>query len=822
MIASYEWLREFVPFDLSPAELRDLLTRRVATVDDLVPLRADLAPFVVGLVVEEGPHPDSDHLHVTKVDDGSGTLLDVVCGAPNVQAGKKYPFARTGTIMPDGLKIERRKIRGQVSNGMICSQRELKLGEDHEGVMELDTDAAPGTPFLRVFPTGDYRLDIDVGANRPDLLSHLGIAREIAAAVGVKARFPAIEGMSAVEKPSLTETGPSTPAGNAGAAQVRVDDSDGVRAFNGIVIRGVTVGPSPEWLVKRLEAIGSRSINNVVDVTNYMLHAVGQPMHAFDLAKMAGTTVVARRARAGETITTLDGVERTLTDEMTVIADADRAQAVAGVMGGRDSEVTDATRDVFLEVASFEPRRIRSTRKALGLSTDASYRFERGVPPQSSYYWMQEAARLIIAVAGGAVEGSGIAITVRKLASPRVDLRITRVARILGVEIDEARVVSLLESVGFVRHLDDSLLQGTVSILVPHHRADVVEEIDLIEEVARLYGYDNFPSDVRPYRPSAVPDDPQWTLAARLREALVGAGLYETRAMPFVAGSDETHVRVRNPLAENEAHLRSAVLETLGRRAEYNLSHMQRSVRLFEIGAVFGPVDAVLPREEMRVAALVMGERQPHHFTSGSTSPNYDEWDARWLAERVASIAYPGVEVSINPATTASDGRLWDVVIPGRRIGTVRQVSLDAPVWAAPAFGVELSLGVVASADVAPRGQNAHRQRASVTAAVTRPKYKPLPTTPAANFDLALLVPADVPAMKVEQVLRTAAGDMLEAIELFDQFTGQGVPEGHRSIAWRLTFRHPERTLRDKEIEGRRAQLLRTLENELGVRPRSA
>src|SRR5262245_7160642 len=375
MNVSYEWLRAFVPFDQSAKELRELITAHIATVDELVTLRNDLAPIVIARVVEEAPHPDSDHLHVTKVDVGSGELLDVVCGAPNVTAGKLYPFAPTGTVVAGGKKIERRKIRGALSNGMLCSAAELGLGAEADGIMELDIDVAPGTPFLRALPVGDSRLVIDVGANRPDLLSHLGVAREIAAATGKSLTLPSIEGLSASIPPA-----PSDPTqGQAGPVKVRVEEDGLVNRFMGVVIRGVKVGPSPEWLVRRLESVGARSINNVVDASNYVLHELGQPTHAFDLAKLGGSSIIVRRATPGEKITTLDGTDRALQDTMIVIADATRPQAIAGVMGGRDSEVTDATTDIFLEVANFNPRRIRDARRALGLSTDASYRFERGV-----------------------------------------------------------------------------------------------------------------------------------------------------------------------------------------------------------------------------------------------------------------------------------------------------------------------------------------------------------------------------------------------------------------------------------------------------------
>src|SRR5689334_21441910 len=367
MNASYQWLKAFVPFDETPAQLRELLTAHVATVDELVPLRQDLAPIVIARVVEEAAHPDSDHLHITKVDAGTGTLLDVVCGAPNVTAGKVYPFAPTGTVMPNGLKIQKRKIRGAISDGMLCSARELGLGDEQDGILELDVDVPPGTPFLKALAVGDTRIVIDVGANRPDLLSHLGVARELAAVTGRPMALPVLPDVGEI---GLTGAVRAPRSAQAASVSVSIGEAGLVRRFMGVVIRGVRVGPSPSWLVRRLEAVGSRSINNVVDASNYVLHELGQPTHAFDLSKLGGSSIVVRRANPGERVTTLDGVERMLKDSMIVIADSERPQAIAGVMGGRDSEVTDATKDVFLEVANFNPSKIRDARRTLGLSTD--------------------------------------------------------------------------------------------------------------------------------------------------------------------------------------------------------------------------------------------------------------------------------------------------------------------------------------------------------------------------------------------------------------------------------------------------------------------
>jgi phenylalanyl-tRNA synthetase beta chain len=816
MNVSYEWLRAFVPFDQSPTELRDLITARAATVDELVSLRADLAPIVIARVVEETPHPDSDHLHVTKVDVGSGELLDVVCGAPNVTAGKLYPFAPTGTIVAGGKKIERRKIRGALSNGMLCSAAELGLGSEADGIMELDLDVAPGTPFLRAVPVGDTQLVIDVGANRPDLLSHLGVAREIAAATGKPLTLPAIDGLSTTVPPASSHATQS----QAGPVKVRVEEEDLVNRFMGIVIRGVKVGPSPEWLVRRLESVGARSINNVVDASNYVLHEMGQPTHAFDVATLAGTSIVVRRARSGERITTLDGVERTLGDATIVIADATRAQAIAGIMGGRDSEVTESTTDIFLEVANFNPTRIRGARRALGMSTDASYRFERGVDLEIAPVALARVARLIVLLAGGSIDGAPVDIAYVHRPPRELSLRPRRVAVLLGDEVAGEEIAERLSSIGFGVEPSEKTV---MNVKVPSWRNDVTAEVDLIEEVARLRGYDSFPHEIRAFRPGTVPDDPRWLIAKQLRDALVGEGLLEARPLPFVKGGDD-FVRLVNPLSEAEAHLRRDLLDTLARRAEYNLARMHRDVRLFEIGSVFEPAKGEgLPFEELHVGALIMGRQQPPHFTDPKSETfddwvTFNEWDAKGLGQRIGEVAYPGEIVSLEPAPSTGDA-LWRILVGTKPLGTVRRLSLDAPIWAAPAFGVELSLGVLESAAVAPPGKSDRRPADRRARTVAR--YRAVPSTPPAEFDLALLVPESMSAETVEQLVRRASGDLLERLELFDQYTGAGVEPGYRSLAWRLTFRHAERTLRDKEIEGRRAKILASLAAELNVRPRA-
>ncbi|CAN5621042.1 phenylalanine--tRNA ligase subunit beta [soil metagenome] len=805
MNASHEWLRDFVPAELSPRDVRDILTSRCATVEEARPVRQDLGDIVIARVIEAARHPESDHLWITKVDAGQGELLDVVCGAPNVAAGTSYPFAPVGATLPGGLRIEKRKIRGQLSNGMLCSARELGLGQDHEGILALETDAAPGASFLETVGAGDTLFVVDVMPNRPDLLSHRGIARELAAASGLPLRDFDGEPWKDVSGGDTLPHGGSA-SGETDGVTVSIADGEGCTRYAAVIVRGVRVGPSPEWLTSRLAAIGARPINNVVDATNYMLHGYGQPMHAFDLAKL-GNQVVVRSAKPGEKLVTLDGIERTLRESMTVIAGAEKAEAIAGVIGGKGSEVSDATTDILLEVAIFDPRRVRAARRALGISTDASYRFERPVDPEPVPVLAAKAAALIASLTGGRVERPGVDLHPAPRKPEYVSVRPARASALIGDPVPHGMMGFYLTSVGF------SVTENTAELIcttVPSWRSDVTAEVDLIEEIARLHGYDRISTELRPFRPGESPDAPIWLAERRVRDALVAEGLLEARPMPFVGEGRGTDIRVRNPLAENEAYLRSSILETLARRAEHNLGHMQGDVRLFEIGTVFGPGfgngtrfapgDKECPPEQRHVAALIMGHRRPPHFTE-SKPPAYDLWDAKWIAQVIVETAVETDDLKYQ--MSIGSGRL-EVIANGRLVGFISEVELDAPAWAAAAFGIEIDIG----SDLGP----------------TRPgrRVRALPATPAVQLDLALVVPDDVPAGKLAEAIRAHAGELLEKLELFDEFRGQGVEKGLRSLAWRLTFRHPERTLRDKEIDARRTKLLRALEGELGARQRTS
>ncbi|MBE0591603.1 MAG: phenylalanine--tRNA ligase subunit beta, partial [Gemmatimonadales bacterium] len=561
MNVSLSWLSALLGRELDADDVSRRLTMLGAAVEGIERINEELDDVIVALVEHVEPHPDADRLTLCQVNDGQ-QVRQVVCGATNVRAGRKYPYAPAGGVLPGGFKLSARKIRGIVSNGMLCSPKELGLGLDHEGIMDLETDATPGTRLVDVMPLRDVRLAIDVTADRPDLLAHKGVARELAAVYGVPIRLPAI--------PGAPDTGPAPRRvqrqGTVGNVEIAIEDAEGCPRYMGAVIRGVTVGPSPDWLQARLRSIGARPINNVVDATNYILYELNQPMHAFDLAKVRGGKIVVRRAVQGEQILTLDGERRELTGEMTMICDAEGVTAIAGVMGGEDSEVTPETTDILLECAYFDPKRIRKTRQALKMSTDASYRFERGIDLEGMSDALRRAVVLIRAVAGGTEPDEGVDVHPKPSKPRTVFLRPARVEHLLGVPLSRDAIEGYLVRLGF----PVAPKQDRLHVQVPGWRPDVTGEVDLIEEVARLHGYDAFPVEMRPFRPSAVPSDPIERLKARVRTLFTGFGLYEARSLSLTAKGAPDAFLVQNPLSAEDAYLRRDLLTGLVRSVERN------------------------------------------------------------------------------------------------------------------------------------------------------------------------------------------------------------------------------------------------------------
>jgi phenylalanyl-tRNA synthetase beta chain len=792
MNISLRWLEEFLRRPLDPADVTARLAMLGAPVDAVEPLHADLAEIVVGLVEDVRPHPNADRLRVATVDDGAGRALNVVCAAPNVAAGKKYPFARVGATVPNGrggvpMKLERAKLRGETSEGMLCSARELGLGQEHDGILELATDAAPGTPLLEAVPLADHRLVVDVTPNRPDLLGHKGFARELSASYDIPFRLPQIPG-GGIDVPSARHAGDT---GAVGGVPIAIEDVESCPRFHAAVIRGAIVGPSPEWLRRRLEAVGERSINNVVDATNYVMLELNQPMHAYDLAHLRGGRLIVRRARAGERLVTLDDVERVLTNEMVAIADAEGVIGLAGVMGGASTEVSDRSRDILLEAAYWDPRRIRRTRRDLNLSTEASYRFERAIDLWGGEAAMRRSVELVLATAGGELVEQPLDLWPVPSNPPRIFLRPERVARVLGVDLPWRELERHLVAIGatVVSKPED----GRIAVDVPGWRPDLRREIDLIEEIARLHGYDGFPAELRPFRLGNLPDAPEEAITGALRRGLVAEGFYEVVSLPLGAADGPDSVRLLNPLAADDAWLRRRLLPGLVRLVEANWANRVADVRLFEIGTAFSAAPAgERPREERRVAAVLTGRREPEHWT-GTGEARFDIWDLKGRLEAAVALAIPDAEVQV-------EGEAWVVRNrAGRVVGEGGPLTADAPPWAAPLFGFELLV------DPVPR----------------RPApFTPLPTTPSSERVLALLLPEGVGARQVEALFHQVGGTLLERVVVESDYRGPELPTGTRSVAFRLTFRAPDRTLRDSEVDEAEARLLATLAQELGIQRR--
>lgn len=799
MNISYRWLRALMPdSDLSLDELTEHLALRGAPVEDIVSLAAGLEEVVIGQVESVERHPNADRLWLCSVDTGSGSA-QVVCGAPVVKEGAFYPFISAGGVLPGDVKIKKSKIRGVHSEGMLCSEKELAMGPDHEGIMELHGHYEVGAPFIGALALDDSLLDVEVTANRGDLLCHLGIAREVAPGGVSGVVLPPIPDAPTVD--FSLESAPDKV--ESGDVSIRIDDPDLCHRYLGAVIRGVQVGPSPEWLASRLRSAGARPINNVVDATNYVLLEMGQPLHAFDLSKLGGQAVVVRTAGKGETLRTLDGEDRELTPDMLCICDASKPVAVAGVMGGGDSEVGEATADILLECALFAPKSIRSTRKALAMSTDASYRFERGVDPAGMEAALRRAVEVILATAGGSVEPVALDVCPRPFQAPTVSLRPSRVEHLLGVPFETGALVDLLVPLGYqIREAG----QDNLEVTVPGYRSyDTLREVDLIEEVARTHGFSRFPEDLGSFRPGTVPDHLLFTLEDELRDLLIGRGFFEAQ-LPAFAPPHEGEVELANPVSVEESHLRTSLLPGLLRRVEYNFARGARSIRLFELGTAFFQGEGDEPREETHLGVVLTGERAPSHWAEDAMPT--DLWETRGILESAVALAglngakiVPGAG---DRGLLTDDGCFRVEGADGESLGAGGRVKvdiIDAPAWAGEVFAVEITLP----------GDPQQRPEAA---------FQPLPPFPGVERDLALVVPDSTPAQSVDDVIAGCRAKHLVEVAVFDLYAGEGIPDGHRSIAYRLRFQSPERTLTDKDVDRSVGKIVQRLEEELGVKPR--
>jgi phenylalanyl-tRNA synthetase beta chain len=789
---SYEWLGDFVDLGgVTPKEAGDVLTRLGIEVESLTAI--DLSGIIVGKVLEQKKHPKSRNpLWVHQVDLGDRTE-QIIAGADNAVPGSLVPVALPGTTVPNGKLVKDLNIAGFSAKGMLCSAEELLLSDDHSGILILDS-GKPGDPLTTVIPS-QATMDVEVTSNRPDCMGHLGVARELAAGLD---RPMKVDFMPAF-------TGKAEPAGR-DLVKVSIDDGDLCSRYIGGVITGVKVGKSPDWIQRRLRACGVRPINNIVDITNYVLLEYAQPLHAFDRAKLAGGEVHVRRARAGEKLLCLDGVERELTREMLVIADAEKPVAIAGVIGGEDTAVTDTTTDVLLEAATFNGPSVRQTARAFGLRTEASARFEKGLPAELALAGARRAAGLIAELAGGAVHREWADVYPRPQEPVRIRLKPWLVDEVLGIHVPLEDAEAILVRLGFhVRVLGD----GEWDVLPPVFRLDVSIPEDLVEEVGRVWGYDRVP----PTLPGRRRD--RWTpsvpsMGRRLdaaRQVLAGAGFTETWNPALVSGRmlEQLRVgaralRVTNALSDDMDTLRTSLLPSLVSAVALNRDRGRTDVRVYEIAAVFlarvGDKTTQQPEEPQRLGVVA---------DAGATAESGRQAFYAMKSVLDACMAELGAPRSTFQRASAElfhPGRCAAVFMDARQLGYLG----------------EIHPSVVAGANLEGRLVAMEIDLEPVLAAAGAVRARPLPRFPAIERDLAVVVEEHVAAGALLATVEETAHDILERTRPFDEYRGTQVPEGSKSVAFALTFRSPERTLTDAEVDNVMAEIKLALEKKHGAR----
>jgi phenylalanyl-tRNA synthetase beta chain len=790
-----EWLRQYCDSGLDAAALAERLAMTGTEVERIGRHGAPVDDgFVVGRVLTCERHPDADKLSVTTVDVGAGEPRTIVCGAPNVAAGLTVPVVLPGGELPGGMKIKRAKLRGVESDGMILSERELELSDEHDGIIELDGAWEPGTPLAEVFPPGQDVLELEITPNRPDCLGVHGVAREVHAITG----RPLAE----------LETGPA-PDG-AETFDITVEDHDLCPRFTARIFRAVHVGPSPLWLKARLSAAGQRPINNVVDITNYVMLLTGQPMHAFDMDRIRGQKLVIRAAVDGERVTTLDDVERTLDDQMMLVCDGEGPTAIAGVMGGQISEVSDATTNVLLEVAAWNGPNIHRTSQKLALRSEASGRFEKGLSPLLPLEVQEIATRLMLELTGATLAGPTIDVAGEIPPPEQIELRAARVEGLLGTAIPIERCAETLERLDFTVELSAESLRATP----PHYRAaDVTREADLIEEVARIEGVDSLPATL-PAAPTAIGKFSRGQALKRGLEDLLAANGY-SEAITWSFTSEAVLARlapggslpgarlaIANPLSEEQSVMRPLVLGGLLEVARHNFARGADAVRLFEIGTVYGGSVAD-PIEHTTLALLLSGDAHAKSWRDQQPAPG-DFYALKGVVEAIAASA--GVAIGFAPP----DADAHPYLIPGRSAKLTlgdRDVGFLGELHPTVARDFDVSSGTAAEIDLD-----------ALTAALPGPvTFRAFSSFPPVREDIAVVVPRTVESAAVVALVESAGGKHLQEARVFDVFEGEQVGEGRKSLAIRLTYAAPDRTLTDKDTEKARTAITARLEQIGGV-----
>jgi phenylalanyl-tRNA synthetase beta chain len=791
MKISEAWLRSWVDPKDDIDRLAERLTMSGTKVEEVVAVAQPFSGVVVADVVDVGRHPDAAKLSVCRVFDGEGDR-QVVCGAPNVRPGMKAAFARVGAVLPDGTVIGKAKLRGVESSGMLCSARELGLGDDAGGLMALSADLASGTDLRRALRLDDRVVEFDLTPNRGDCMSVRGIAREVGVLCGMPVSAPECTPVAA----AIADTLP-----------VHLDDPVGCPRYLGRIIRDVDVSrATPAWMVERLERSGLRSIDAVVDVTNYVMLELGQPSHAFDLA-LLNERIVVRRAQADETLTLLDGTAVKLDQGTLLIADAAGPVAIAGVMGGARSGISPTTRDVFLEVAFFAPLALAGTARRHGLQTDASQRFERGVDPALQFAAMERATALLLEIVGGRAGPVVDSSSASHLPAAReIELRRARLDRFVGVEHDDVEVEGILQRLGFEIAAAD---RNGWRVRVPSHRFDVEREVDLIEEVCRIRGYDRVPVG-RPQAAVALDRAPlDATPRQRLRALLVDLGYQELVTYSFVDPPMQDlfdpgarAIVIENPMSAEHSVMRTTLLPGLVKALLGNLARQQARVRIFEIGRCFVTTDAGLD-QRARVGGLVYGDRWPEAWSNAAAPTDF--FDVKGDVERLLAlggVGEPRFEALEDPVL--HPGQAARIVVDGEAIGRIGRLHPE----------IEQRLELRRAAFVFELDAQASLRRA------TR-RYREASRFPSVRRDLSLLLAREVSAGALEQCVRRVCGPTLVDFTLFDVYEGEGIDSAKKSVAVGLTFQDPARTLTDSEVNALMDAAIGALDRDLGARLRS-
>ena len=775
------WLKEYVDFEDTAEGLADRLTFSGVEVEGIARLGGGVPGVVVGEVTGIEKHPNADKLTLCKVNFGGAAEMTVVCGAPNVAVGGKYPFAPLGTALPCGITIEKRKVRGVFSEGMLCAEDELGISKDHSGLMVLDAKWAPGTPLAEVLGPPETVIEVEITPNRPDCLSLLGIAREVAALYGTQVKVP---------DATLKEIHPAVEK----ATSVAVEDLKDCPRYTARILQNVKVGPSPDWMKRRLEAAGVRAINNIVDITNYVMLECGQPLHAFDQKLLAEGRIVVRHPQPGEKIMTLDGVERALEPQMLVIADAAKPMALAGVMGGEHSGINEGTQDVLLESASFRPAAIRATSKKLGMLSESAYRFMRGVDADLAEFGSRRAAKLMCELAGANLRAGVVDVRGEPKKPWRVVCRPARLQALLGLDPKPEEIAKVFES------LELKVLKcgpQAIEVEVPTFREDLTREADLIEEYARLHL-----KELPPVRSMAtiVPgaDDLPAQAAARLREVLVGLGLQQVMHYSFLAeglldrfdkAGAAQRVKLANPLTADHTVMRDALLPQMAETIGLNFSRQVTETAFFETGRVFRLGPDGLPAEEDHVSIGLSG---PAGRTGLDRFKPVGELEMflwiKGLWEQAAA-ALKLREAALRPADRpwSEPGRGMEILVDGAAVGWLGLLRPEiAKEWRIhePVGLLEVAAKPIVKDIATNRGLN------------------PPPSYPSIRRDAALILAADVRHERVVEVARAAAPAELEKIELFDIYEGKTLGAGRKSMAYAFTYRSKAGTLTDAAANG--------------------